>query len=311
MTRLSVIIPCYQSEHTIANVVDEITQTIATNENYSYEIILINDCSPDNSYEEIKRLVELNKHIKAINFSANFGQHAALMAGFRFASGDIIICLDDDGQTPANELFKLVEKVEKDSDLVFASYKVKKHSFLRNCGSYANDLMAQYLIGKPKSLYISSYFACRKFIAKEVSKYKNPYPYISGMLLQTTQNISNVEVTHRFREAGTSGYSFSKLVLLWLNGFTAFSIKPLRIATISGSLFALFGFLYGGFIIVQKLVNPAILLGYSSLMSAIIFMGGITMLMLGMIGEYLGRIYLSINNLPQYVVKDTLNIEKQ
>lgn len=309
MNKLSFIIPCYGSESSIAGVVNEILQTVASRNEYSYEIILVNDCSPDNVYQVIKELAERDTNIKGISLSKNFGQHSAIITGMNYVTGDIIICLDDDGQTPANELFNLVDKLNNGYDLVFGKYETKKHSWFRNVGTVFNDFMAEQLVGKPKGLSLTSYFATKRFVAEEVKKYKNPYPYIAGLLLRSTSRISDVHVRHRKREVGTSGYTLKKLISLWFNGFSAFSVKPLRIASVVGIFFALLGFAFGIFNIVNKLNNPQTPLGYASLISAIVFIGGVQMIVLGMIGEYIGRIYISINNSPQYVIVESINIE--
>ena len=168
-----------------------------------------------------------------------------------------------------------------------------------------NETMATIMLGKPKELYVSSYFAARKFVVDEMIKYESSYPYVIGLVLRTTKNIVNVDVKHRRREVGESGYSFAKLFALWINGFTAFSIKPLRIATFAGTVFAILGFLYGIYTIIKKFVYPIAPMGYAALMSAVIFMGGMLMLMLGMVGEYVGRLYISQNKNPQYVIRET------
>lgn len=311
MQRLSIVIPCYGSEHTIGKVVDEIKATLKTREFSDFEIILVNDYSPDNVFEVIKNLAMDDDRIKGINLSKNFGQHSAIMAGFNIVNGEIVVCLDDDGQTPANEIFKLIDKIDNGDDLVYAKYDRKEHSIFRNFGTKINDLMAKYLLSKPTGIYMGSYFACKRFVIDEAINYKNAYPYIAGLLLRTTNKISNVDVTHRKREIGTSGYTFKKLISLWLNGFTAFSIKPLRLATLIGVAFAFVGFFYGFYTIINKFIHPESPMGYASLMSAVMFIGGIILLMLGMIGEYLGRIYISINNAPQYVIRETINVEEK
>lgn len=308
MKRLSFVIPCYRSEYTIENVVQEIIETVSKNTEYEYEIILINDNSPDNVLNKIANLCNRNNNIKAIDLTSNFGQHSALMAGYSFCTGDIVISLDDDGQTPIDEVFTLIGKLDEGYDVIYGSYDNKKHNFFRNLGSTINDIMSEYLINKPKKLKVSSYFVARKFIIDEVIRYNNSYPYILGLILRTTRNIGNINVMHRDRIHGTSGYSFRKLMSLWLNGFTAFSVKPLRVATVLGFVFALIGFVFGGYTIVNKLLHPQTPAGYSSIMSALLFIGGMIMLMLGLVGEYIGRIYISINNSPQYVIRETINI---
>ena len=309
--KISYVIPCYKSEKTIESVITEIEETMSFLQNYTYEIVLVNDGSPDNTWGEICEIVKDHKEVRGFNFAKNFGQHAALMAGLNNVTGDIIICLDDDGQTPANEATKLIRAIEDGSDAVYAKYDNKKHSAFRNFGTAMNEWMTEVMLGKPKKLYVSSYFAVRRFVVDEMIKYKGSYPYVIGLVLRTTKNIVNVDVNHRSREIGTSGYNFAKLLGLWVNGFTAFSIKPLRIATIMGCVFAIIGFLYGIFTIIKRLVLPDIPAGFSALMAAIIFFGGMTMLMLGMAGEYIGRTYISINENPQYVIRDAVSADPE
>lgn len=303
MKLISFVIPCYRSEQTITKVVNEINETMETLMDYNHEIILVNDSSPDDTFVVIRDLCAGNNNITGIDLAKNFGQHSALMAGMRETKGDIVVCLDDDGQTPADEVGKLVEAIEKGADAVYARYAHKKHSLFRNFGSFMNEKMAQYLLGKPKELFVSSYFAVRRFVVEDMIKYENAYPYVIGLVLRSTKRIVNVDVNHRSREVGTSGYTFSKLINLWINGFTAFSVKPLRIATSMGLICACLGFLYGIYTVIKKFVVPDVPIGYSAIMSILVFFGGMIMLMIGMVGEYIGRMYISMNNSPQYVIR--------
>ena len=313
MKKISFVIPCYRSEQTIGHVVAEIDGKMQEMKEYEYEIILVNDCSPDHTLEALRRLcaerASGNGIRKAISFSRNFGQHSALMAGLRESQGDYVVCLDDDGQTPANEVDKLIGKLEEGFDAVYAKYEHKHHSTFRNLGSKVNELMTRVMLEKPKELFISSYFAVRRFVVEDMIRYENSYPYVIGLVLRSTKSITNVVVTHRDREQGSSGYTLKKLLGLWFNGFTAFSVKPLRIATAFGSFCAILGFLYGIYTVVKKLINPDVPMGFSSTMAAIVFFGGMIMLMLGLIGEYIGRIYISLNNSPQYVIREKINAE--
>ena len=308
---VSFIIPCYRSEQTIEDVINEIEGAMDMLVLYRYEIILINDCSPDNTWDKICSLVRTHEEVRGINLAKNFGQHAALMAGFNHAKGDIIVCLDDDGQTPADEVGKLLYQIEKGADVVYARYAHKKHNLFRNFGSAMNEWMAHVMLGKPRELYVSSYFAARRFIVDEMIKYKSSYPYVIGLVLRTTGNIVNVDVTHRARTVGNSGYNFGKLMALWINGFTAFSIKPLRVGTLMGGIIACLGFLYGIYTIIKKLLYPDLpIVGFSALMSMMTFMSGMIMIMLGLVGEYIGRIYISQNNNPQYVIREEVSHEE-
>ena len=305
MDKVSFVIPCFRSEQTIGHVIEEIRQTMQADlPAYSFEIILVNDGSPDNVMGVIREYSEKYDNITGICLARNFGQHAALMAGFRHVTGDIVICLDDDGQTPPSEAGKFVREIEAGRDVVYARYANKKHSAFRNFGSHVNELMTRFMLGKPKELYISSYFAARRFVIDDVVRYENCYPYVIGLVLRTTKNIGNVDVNHRQRELGRSGYTMKALLGLWFNGFTAFSIQPLRFATLVGVFCAASGFLYGIYTIIRKLLVPDVPMGISSLMSVLVFIGGMIMLMLGLIGEYVGRIYISLNNSPQYVIRE-------
>ena len=309
MEKLSFVIPCYGSETTIEIVVNEIRETLKQRPEYDYEIILVNDCSPDRVWPRIRALALADSHITGIDLAKNFGQHAALMAGYRHCTGDLIISLDDDGQTPACELFTLVDKMKEGWDVVYASYAHKMHSGFRNFGTWMNERMTENLIGKPKGLRVTSYFIMRRFIADEILRYENAYPYIEGLIFRATRNIANVPVTHHERMVGESGYTFSKLLALWFNGFTAFSVKPLRIATFCGSACACIGFLYGIYVVIRKLVDSSIEMGWSSIIASIFFLGGLILIMLGMIGEYIGRIYISINNAPQYTIRQVVTAD--
>lgn len=307
MKKVSFVIPCYRSEKSLEHVVTEIRETMKKLQEYCYEIILVNDCSPDGTLAVIRRLCETGTDVKGISFAKNFGQHSALMAGLRQADGEYVVCLDDDGQTPADEVDKLLAKLEEGFDAVYAKYEHKQHSAFRNLGSKVNELMTRVMLGKPKELYVSSYFAVRRFVVEDMIRYENSYPYVIGLVLRTTKNITNVVVAHREREEGNSGYTLKKLLGLWFNGFTAFSVKPLRIATTIGVASACVGFLYGIYTIVKRFLNPAVPMGFSALMAALVFFGGMIMIMLGLIGEYVGRIYISMNNSPQYVIRERMN----
>lgn len=302
--KISFVIPCYCSTKTLPAVIDEIKDTMSKLTKYTYEIVLVNDCSPDDTYETIRKIAKENDNVVGLSLAKNFGQHSAIMAGLNAVSGDIIVCLDDDGQTPACECGKLIEALNNGADVAYARYSQKKHSPFRNFGSYVNEKMTRTMLNKPKDLYVSSYFAAKRYIVDDMIRYENSYPYVIGLVLRSTNNIVNVDVNHRAREVGASGYTLKKLLGLWMNGFTSFSVKPLRIATVIGCIAALAGFVFGIVVIVQKFTLPDRQLGYSSLMSVLVFFGGMIMIMLGLIGEYVGRVYISMNRSPQYVIKE-------
>ena len=264
MQKISYVIPCYRSQHTVGEVVAEITATMKTMPQYDYEVILVNDCSPDDTIGTIRALVAADDHVTGVDLAKNFGQHAALMAGFHKCSGDIIVCLDDDGQTPAD------------------------------------------MLGKPPELVVNSYFAARRFVVDEMLRYEHCYPYVIGLVLRSTKHICNVPVHHRAREEGSSGYTLRKLLNLWMNGFTSFSVKPLRIATYFGTLFAAAGFVYLIYIVIDHFTRGAAPMGWASTTALLLLLGGMILVVLGIIGEYVGRIYMCANAAPQYVEREVI-----
>lgn len=308
---ISFVIPCYRSSKTILSVVDEIFMTMASmKEKYRFEIILVNDGSPDDTEHVINEIASTREGVVAISLSKNFGQHAALMAGLKMSKGSYVVCLDDDGQTPAIEVGRLLEKLDAGYDVVYASYPEKKHNFLRNLGSSMNGRMLEIMLNKPKDLYVSSYFAAKRFLINEMIRYNNCYPYIMGLVLRSTNNICNVQVNHRTREAGNSGYNLKKLMSLWLNGFTSFSIKPLRMATYFGFISAIGGFIYLIFILVNYFDYHKAPLGWSSSVATNLILGGVILIVLGLIGEYVGRIFMCTNETPQFIIKNIVNNSK-
>ena len=301
MNKVSIVVPCYRSALSLPDVVRDITNVMCGE---NYEIILVNDCSPDDTFQVIQSLVKENAHVVGISLAKNFGQHSAIFAGLHYASGDEIVCMDDDGQTPARFIPKLLHAIRDGADVAYARYEHKQHSWVRNLGSKINDLMAQKLIGKPKSLFLSSFFSMKRYIMIELLRYENPFVYLPGLVLRSSSYLCNVDVDHHERISGGSGYTLGKLFKLWMNGFTAFSIKPLRLADLLGVLIAGGGFFYLIYTIVMYFVCPGDVEGWNSLMAVLLILGGSIMLMLGMIGEYLGRVYISLNDAPQFVIRN-------
>lgn len=276
----------------------------------AYQIIAVNDGSPDNVIQVLKELSLKWNELIVIDLMMNFGQENARMAGLNYASGDYIVCLDDDGQCPMDQVWRLLEPLLKGYDVSIARYPHKKQSAFKNFGSKVNSLMTHWLLKMPKSVEMSNFFAFNRKIRDDIIRYKNPYPFITGLFFRVTQKVANVEMEERERTKGTTGYTLGKLIGLWLNGLTNFSVKPLRIADGLGVLFALIGFAFGVITIIRKLINPGMLAGYASMIAAIFFVGGILMLLLGMIGEYVGRIYLCLNQMPQYVVREVIGAKE-
>lgn len=302
---ISFIIPCYCSEKTIGAVVERITKCMQDLAEYQYEIILVNDCSKDGTWSVIRELAQKKKYVRSINLAKNVGQHAAILAGMNHVKGDLVVTLDDDGQTPVENLPQMLKKMTEGYDVVSAKYIVRHQpSAFRRLGSMINRKMSFWLIERPEGVSVSVFLLIKRFVVDEIIKYKEPYPYMTGLILRVTHNVANVEMEQAAREVGQSGYTLKKLLSLWVNGFTSFSIKPLRFAAFSGMVLAGLGFLYVIVIIIQKLVFDQTLAGWSSLASLILLVGGLILMVLGMMGEYLGRIYLCINHTPQYVIRD-------
>ena len=308
---LSFVIPCYRSEETIEKVCAEIAETMALRPEYDYEIIAVNDSSPDAVLRVLKRMAADDPRLRVIDLAKNFGKHSAMMAGFSFVRGEYVVNLDDDCQCPVCELWKLMDAlVREDYDCATAVYAEKKEAAWKLLGSRVNAAMVNWLIEPPAGVTVENFFVIKRFVCDEILRYPNPYPYVSGLVLRATHRIKMIPMEERERgDNKATGFTFKKSFALFSNGLTAFSVKPLRIASVVGILFALIGFVYGLIVIVRRLVNPAIPMGYSSIMAVQLFTSGVIMLLLGVIGEYLGRIYISLNRSPQYVIRETINTD--
>ncbi|RGT71604.1 glycosyltransferase [Ruminococcus sp. AF18-22] len=301
---ISIVIPCYNSSQTLPFVVREIREVFDEKENYDYQLVLVNDNSPDNTYEVICQLVGEDSRLIGVDLSKNYGQASAQMAAMQYVEGEIVVFMDDDGQHPAKEMFKLIEKVKEHYDLVYAHFANKKHSLFKKCTSWLNSKVLEATNRKPKGIHTSSYFAVSGFAAKCLKNYHSPFPSIGGYLLQITRRITDVEIKHRERKAGVSNYNLKKLLRLWVQGLTNFSIVPLRLASVIGLISAAVGFLFGVILIIRKLLYPDIFVGYTSIMATILLIGGLLMIMLGLLGEYVGRIYILLSNMPQYNIRE-------
>lgn len=302
---LSIIIPCYNSGQTIERVVCDAEDCIKGI--YNYQFILVNDHSSDHVWDVIQNMCEKNPRVTGISLSRNFGQQAARMAALPYIEGEYVLFMDDDGQHPAEGISRMIQKAEEGYDIVFALFKQKKERAWKKLGSWVNTKMTDYLMQKPKEIKQSSFFIVKRFVAEELKHYHSPFPYIFGYLMQVTKRIANVELQHQERLSGSSGYNLKKLIWLWMNGFVSFSVIPLRISSALGTICACSGFLWGLVLIIQKICNPSVAAGYTSLIAVILFCSGILMLMLGLTGEYIGRIFITLNNVPQYVVSEVKN----
>ncbi len=300
---LSIVIPVYNSADTIENLVDELVNNL--NEKYQLEIVLINDYSKDHSEEVCINLYKKYSKIVAFySLSRNVGEHNAVMAGLNQAKGDFVVIMDDDFQNPISEVIKMVDfAATHDYDVVYSYYEKKKHSFFRNLGSSFNNWVANVMLNKPKDLYLSSFKVLSNFTVTEIIKYTDPFPYIDGLIIRTTSNIGKLKVEHQARMVGESGYTFRKLIRLWLNMFINFSILPLRVSVIMGFIFAAIGFIIGIDAVIERFSNPNLPMGYTFLIVVISIYSGIILISIGMVGEYIGRLFLSQNKKPQYTIR--------
>lgn len=301
--KISVVIPVFNAEATIARLTGQLITGLSND--YPLEIVLVNDYSSDHSHTECLKLYHQYKGIvRYLSLARNFGEHNAVMAGLNHVTGDYVIIMDDDFQNPVSEVIKLINyAVVSDYDVVYTYYPEKKHHAFRNLGSRINDFMATKLLKKPKDLYLSSFKCCSRFIVNEIIKYDLPYPYIDGLILRSTANIGTLEVSHNSRLEGKSGYTLRKLIKLWSNMFTSFSVLPLRISIFIGMFFALTGFLFGIYSVIEHFMVPTLPPGFSLTITSIFVFAGIQLMSLGMIGEYIGRIFISQNKQPQYTIK--------
>lgn len=303
-TKVSLVIPVFNAATSISSLISKLFEEIP--EKYNTEIVLVNDYSSDNSHNECLALYHKFKgRIKYLSLARNFGEHNAVMAGLNKAGGDFIIIMDDDFQNPVSEVVKLIDfAVANDYDVVYTYYDEKKHNWWRNWGSRLNNYMASLLLKKPKALYLSSFKCMNRFLVNEVIKYELPYPYVDGLVLRATANIGTLKVLHENRKQGKSGYTFRKLLKLWSNMFTSFSVIPLRISIYVGLFFAATGLLFGLYSVIEHFMVPGLPRGFSLTITAIFTFAGIQLISLGMIGEYIGRIFLSQNKQPQYTIKN-------
>ena len=301
--KLSIIIPVYNSENILKELVNQITNEIQKINNVSaYEIILVNDKSVDGSWQIIEKICHENKYVAGIDLMKNVGQHNALIAGIKSSNFDYVITMDDDLQHSPKFIEKIILKLNEGYDVCYTKYVNNKYSFFKKLGSIANDKIANIVLQKPKNIYLSSFKGINKNVANEIKKFSGPYVYLDGIILDITRNIGTVDIDHEDRLDGKSNYNLNKLFSLWIKVFTNSSIYPLRIASMSGFIITLIATILALLIITNKLLNPEIQQGWTSIVVIILFFSGVQLLALGIIGEYLGRIFLNLNQKAQFTI---------
>jgi len=300
---LSLVIPVYNGSRTIGALVEHATKIFGST---SCEIVLVNDGSEDDSETVCAQLArKFPQSVTFVHLSRNFGEHSAVLAGFTQARGRYIAVLDDDGQNPPEEVVRMLDELKrKNYDVVYGHYIEKKHSWFRNLGSRFNDRIATLMLHKPKDLYLSSFKVMNRFLVNEIIKYRGPYPYTDGLIYRVTRNIGQIPVEHRVSQSGRSRYTLRRLVRLWLNMFLNFSIKPLRVSVYVGLLASCLSVVALIAILIDKLwITPDLTVGIPTVLGSVVFFSGVQLMILGLVGEYLGRLYLDQTGTPQYIVR--------
>jgi glycosyltransferase involved in cell wall biosynthesis len=307
---LSVVIPVYRSQDCLPALISAIEQALVP-AGRQYEVVFVNDGSPDESWKVIRALCQAHANIIGIDLRRNFGQDNAILTGLRFARGRFIAVMDDDLQHHPRDLPALLNKIEEGYDLVYADFRIKRQKAWKNLGSWFNGKMAEWVINKPKEIYLSPYKVIDKEVADMICKYDGPNPYVDGLLFQVTSRITQVAVEHHRRFAGRSTYTFWGSVRVWARMAFSFSVGPLRLVTWCGFIFAFLGLVLALVVIGYRLFFPEdfpqAAVGWASLMVALLLVGGIQMVFFGVLGEYAGQTYLRVNNKPQAAIREVLN----
>lgn len=308
---LSVVIPVYGSASILPRLVERLEGSLTEARLRGFEVILVHDAGPDDAWSVITRLAQSRPWLVGIDLRKNAGQHNALMAGLSVARGKYIVTMDDDLQHDPADVPAIVACLRNGHDLCYAQFERRRHAFWKRAGSRFNDYVAQRLLNKPAGLYLSPFRGFVAALGKEATRYHGPFVYLDGLLVQSTNRIATITVEHHDRHDGGSGYSLRKSVSLWLQMATSFSIMPLRFVSFIGIAASIISFLMAVVVVLQKLNHPALAVGWPSLIVTILFMGGLQLLALGAIGEYVGRVLLNVNNRPQYVIGETTNLTDQ
>ena len=303
MVDVSIVIPVYRSEKILPHLIKKIYDVLTGKR---FEIILVNDNSPDNSWNMILELKRSYPNIVGVNLSKNFSQHNAIMAGLNQAHGETIIMMDDDLQHPPEKIPDLISVINSGKDVCYTNYVERKHNKIKIVGSRVANYIAMVLLDKPKEIYLSSFKAISKALCETIIRYSGPYPYVDGLILQATKNYGIIDIPHNERFEGSSNYSTVKLVSLFIKMATGFSVIPLRMVSYLGVLTCLSGLIYSILIVINQLFFEKAVEGWSSMVIIVLVLGGVQMISLGIIGEYLGRVYLKLNEKPQFIIKDII-----
>lgn len=313
MKLLSVVIPMYNSEKTISIVVREIVSVLSELQEYSYEIVLVNDCGKDRTLDVARRIAGKNKKIKVIELAKNAGQANAMFAGYQYCTGDFIVSMDDDGQHPADAIPIMLKKlISEDYDVVFARFNHPQRTLFRRAGSYVNQHLSEIVIGKPKDIDTNSFFVMKKMVCDKIKQYPHTHPDVYGIIFATTSYVANIEVMHRKRLDGKSNYSLFPLCKIWLGGFFCFNDSLLHMIAMLGFFITGISMFVSIAIFLSAFFSPSLKVqGWTSMILTILFFSGMQLLSIGILGEYVGRMFVTDSKLPNYTVRRTLNIENK
>ena len=304
---VSVVIPCYNSERSIAEVVELTMAEFAKLDSFDCEFVLVDDNSSDGTFAEITRLCERYPNVHGLSLMRNFGQHNGLMCAMNHVSGDYVLGMDDDMQTHPSQIAPILAKMGEGYDLVYGVYRKSTNGSVKNLTSWLNKKTSRVLLGRPKDIQSSNFWCITRQVCDEVIKYKNYSPYVDGIFYRVTHNIGNVTIEHHEREYGQSGYTLKKLIKQWMAYFN-FSVIPLRVASVIGVVSAVVGFVMALVTVIRKLLDPTMLVGWASTISLMVFFFGLVLMVLGIIGEYVGDLVLAVNGTPQYIVRKKVNL---
>ena len=304
MKEISVVIPVYNSHECVAELSRQIADAL---QGIDYEQIMVNDCSRDSSWEEIQKVAETNKNVVGINLRKNGGQDSAILTGLNYASGNFIVIMDDDLQHSPFDIPKLYEEIKKGFDVCYADFATKKQKLWKNIGSAFNGKISEIALGKPRELYLSPFKIINRAVVQEMIKFNNLFPYIDGLIFQVTKNITQIPIEHHKREMGKSNYNFIKSIKVFLRMLFGFSTMPLAIASFMGFLSAFVGLIFAIVYLAEYFTGKADVTGWTTIVVLTLILGGLILVSLGIIGEYLGRMYLTVNNYPKFIVKETVN----
>lgn len=302
---LSVVVPVYRSCECLAPLVARLEAAMdrAGLGSGGFEVVLVNDGSPDDSWSEIVRLSSNYPSVRGVSLSRNFGQHNAAMAGLRESRGRYVVVMDDDLQHPPEAVPAILQRLRDGADVCFTTYRDRQHAVWKTLGSRANDLFATWLLDKPRSLYLSSFKGMSRMVVEAICRYDGPFTYIDGLILDVTRNVESIEIQHTTRLAGKGNYNLRRSFSLWLRMVTSFSVLPLRMASLAGGLMGMLAAALACYLTVQVVRHGTPVPGWASMMVAILIVGSIQLIAIGVIGEYIGRAYIRLNNSPQYIIR--------